>query len=919
VSGTSKYCLLTALTLVLFLPMRSAHADAPTVATAPQPESIIDQLAATIPHWTKPHHVLLYVDPGSTDATTASAAPAQQTDQSPEALYTPEDVAFANGLGMTWSGGTLAIVPMQMTVLNTSQSLFDLPLDEIVAVDPLPSLLKSLSSDQFNTLKTSGLSMSDLDSDQQTLFRDLLPDPLQEVESSAQQPERTQHDYGLSGEASAAFDTQFQADTDAFNKQIIDVPVDEVTSEARLHAYVNLAYSSNGNGSTGWSYEDDRSSYTGALKIVPTNEFVTDKLTPIGQKLQDLLTANVPNVSKPSDIDYRSPALTANVSLSGVKTVDDLVAAIAKATGLELYSDPSYGPRVAYLAGDIADGEPGSQLLEALALCVCGTWRKVGPAYVLTDDLEGLGARQQFLDDVGNSWINRFIALDTNCGHMLDGVNWISTMSTFPGDDCALSGDQRKTLFGDNSDTANTTWGDLPSQLQNDLAMQMNYQNTDNRDDPAGTSAALESIPPNTPITVTATVKLAIEIPGAGIMLLSEYTPGPNDQPPLPPSKIVLDTEKVRAVLCAPQTGQEARKTVDLLPQFGLNTIIVDVFNNGRTFFNNSAIVPESPEASDVLTATLAEAKSKNIAVYAAIDTFCWRKDGDLAQPHVWPAQVQPALTLFDLPTDTAGQLLQSEKAFFPLSGEPYQEHQVDETADRWVDPSDPYVQQVLPILVKDLASVPGLSGIIFQDTAPPGYYGQYDPFTLDTGYSQENRLSFLRNNHADPIDMQSHPHAEIFAQNAFEWLDIGVPGFHKYSGGRDKWNKFRQDIDLSVLMTCYSAAKGVNPALPLMMRERVSGATIDQWAEPQKVDQMSYLSPANIFSYINSKSMFVIPFALMLPREKSIPDAISQFSSDCGRGAEGGVVFDLENGGFSQSVPTLLSELQPYLATDGK
>ena len=100
-----------------------------------------------------------------------------------------------------------------------------------------------------------------------------------------------------------------------------------------------------------------------------------------------------PNLPKPGELS--TDTLTAPVPLAGVRTVRDLVIRIGLAQHLELYADARYAARTVILAG--AKSAPAGDLLSALALCVSGAYRKVGPAYVLTDDLVRLGRQKHVL------------------------------------------------------------------------------------------------------------------------------------------------------------------------------------------------------------------------------------------------------------------------------------------------------------------------------------------------------------------------------------------------------------------------------------------------------------------------------------------------------------------------------------------
>ena len=108
---------------------------------------------------------------------------------------------------------------------------------------------------------------------------------------------------------------------------------------------------------------------------------------------------DVPNQLKPSDLDYNASVLQAAISIQGLKTAGDLITRIAKQTGIELYCDPRQAKKPLAWVISGANSASASALLRALAFCLAGTYRKVGPAFVLTDDLQGAGTRVKLIQD----------------------------------------------------------------------------------------------------------------------------------------------------------------------------------------------------------------------------------------------------------------------------------------------------------------------------------------------------------------------------------------------------------------------------------------------------------------------------------------------------------------------------------------
>ena len=108
---------------------------------------------------------------------------------------------------------------------------------------------------------------------------------------------------------------------------------------------------------------------------------------------------DVPNHLKIADLNYNSPALQAAIPIKDLKTVGDLIARVAKLTHIELYCDPNYEKQTLTWAVSVKTSAAASEMLRALAFCVAGTYRRVGTAFVLTDDLMGAGTRRQMIRD----------------------------------------------------------------------------------------------------------------------------------------------------------------------------------------------------------------------------------------------------------------------------------------------------------------------------------------------------------------------------------------------------------------------------------------------------------------------------------------------------------------------------------------
>jgi len=77
---------------------------------------------------------------------------------------------------------------------------------------------------------------------------------------------------------------------------------------------------------------------------------------------------------------------------------------LAAATKLELYCDPRYVNREVITVGRLDKPAEAGEVLDALRVSLSATWRKVGPAYVLTNDLVGIGARRHAINAAVRKW-----------------------------------------------------------------------------------------------------------------------------------------------------------------------------------------------------------------------------------------------------------------------------------------------------------------------------------------------------------------------------------------------------------------------------------------------------------------------------------------------------------------------------------
>lgn len=926
--------------LLLLLFARPAHltADAaPEAAAPPRIVSLSDALRAMPAASVGDGSVLLTVQPERIMPAPGPASIPETTPagvELPPDVPTPDNIAAQYGRLPQWFGHVLALAPPTMTVLNTSPALADLPLSVLAGQHPIPFLLGTLTPQQLQQMAGAGLALSDLTPDQQALLKAALPQPFEIVPAGAEPTYYTQDDLKKTGAEREAIDQRVHAAQAAYNQAKQTISDETLYSSLRLHGYLapDFSFDTPSGSGIGVRYgkgDVDGLETTGASKLVDGGR--RDMFAQGSDQITAYLRAQIPNAPKESDLEWNRRDMERPVLLQNFKTVSDLVTQLAQATKLELYTDPRFGQQSLLVEGDLKTAQPAGDIMQALGLCVCGTWRQVGPAYVLTDDVQGLGARQEFLREMVQTWSNRMSEAGKAVGGHLQEMDWMHTLHFADGDIGALTPDQLETIHSEyKNNGGHLHWKDLPAPLQAGLRGQLTrHYDGDNMDnfEKAGNSVA-QSLTPDYKVWVSINLRLAVELPNTGAMSLGDFyrvqTPSQEppevSKPPVQAGSISVDKPQ-RGILCAPKTADEARVVVSRLAKMGFNLLYLDVFTGGRTYFPNTALPPSSDKAAGVLQAVLDAARPLHMPVYAVLDTLCWRKDGASLHPQPWPKGYEEDLTVGGESPDHS---VQRQLEAHSIRNDTDRDYEMAENgSEGWASPLDPHVRTLLPALVKTLAATKGLAGIAFQDTAPRGYLGldyDYDDEGISLGYAPSNRLAYLRTNHADPVDLSSgYDSLQLFlpSEGWSTQFDVSLPTFpsNMIMGRPGLWSQMRGDADKSLLALCFASAHAASPTLPLLMRERRMGETFDPWTDPKKLNQYASTdSLANPFHQITADSVLCISYG---PVERAKPRRlvwVVKNRNDADGKRAGSLVFDLVTGGSPDSLTATLDRLGALL-----
>lgn len=258
-------------------------------------------------------------------------------------------------------GGLTAIVPKEMTTLDSKIKAAPNLYDGLPQEDKVLYLLRTLTPAQWKQAGGDGLTIADCRGEQVAVFESILPNPLRYTMATVSQNKVVV--YGERPE-----DQKTVGDGDRSKVRL------RVVRELKLQLLLK-----NGEGTTATSLGEALSS--------PVPVILKESEEAFGQKF---LTTS-PNIPRKSHLDLQNSRLSAVLPLKPGETVQALLARIGAATGLNLVSDPHYAKLPIFEAGQKATAR---DLLAAVTLGVAGTFRRLGDTYILTSDLEGIGAHQ---------------------------------------------------------------------------------------------------------------------------------------------------------------------------------------------------------------------------------------------------------------------------------------------------------------------------------------------------------------------------------------------------------------------------------------------------------------------------------------------------------------------------------------------
>lgn len=626
-------------------------------------------------------------------------------------------------------GGVTVIAPQKMVTIDSRFKEAPNLYDGLPRAAKVTYLLTLLNDEQWRKLTGAGLSLSDCQGEQVDVMQSILPNPFRYREATI-----------ASSNSATLSDAKTAKQLPNDQRRMVKLRV--VKS---LELILPLE---NDGGFTGTSVSDNR---TIGAKLPYLDE---DDADAYGH----LVKIESDNRLRQSQLNYQAPQFKAKLPLKSGEKLSELLDRIANATGIELYADMRYAPMPMVETGteaSIAD------LLQAIALGVTGTYRRVGTAYVLTQDLVGIGAHKARIA-VWEDDIEKVIEERTSL--------WKSVL--------AKMGRQNKIRFKSGAydsltqaELKNIEANDRPNVYENSYidvssaspAVRREVQEAANRF--RGTKIDTQKV------GVHSATYFELILPDGSVPWnigwlanTDQYNPKPYVWQPKKPSgtALPLAASGFRGLVFRADSPQVALDHVERAARYGVKELWLET---------------RSPAA---LKAAIGDAPGKGVKVnlvirpWAIPDATVSDANRTVAGDHgkAFGAEKLNYLALQKFWMDIAAFEPPTRELAVPVHSA---------ASSRWPE-------------FASLAATPGLGDVVLLDTYPTGYgqktsrssgsyfYSTATDAYLSYGFSVASRLAFLRKEHVDPVDID-----DDMLRTKAEFRDIWGGG---WGGGdlNEKW-----------------------------------------------------------------------------------------------------------------------------------
>ena len=738
-----------------------------------------------------------------------------------------EKLAAHYGLSQYQPDWVLAFGPKEMTVLETNLGKPN-PYDDVPPNEAMTLLMSMLTDAQLGKLTgKDGLGLSDLTDDMQ------------------------QHLYQLMMPSDDDCNFLFSQDGENVNANPLDIMATKsLGAKLRIKQHVGFGVFKQ-NDSIGVGIDDHKNYVAHTYLWDGFNSYDNlDKLNGV------TVHQNVPNSPKPGKLNFNDPALQIAINPDGVKTVGELMERIAKATKLELYADLYYETRKLTLCLGRKTVR-AADLLRSLAFCVGGTYRQVGPAYILTDDIKGAGTRRQIIQDYEQECSAMRYPLLKHAEEALYNNATLQNTKFANADESLVSTpEEEKAGKKSQEDTGAMSAFKLPFEQLTPEQQKFVREYADVLEKYA------EEFPENGYRTLDLTKDInvwhnpVVELtlpglskpidPGFGIKIAGLFRKTPQkptfDQEKYKKRLFAQNNEALwrdahrkfarRGWLARPRSRDAVDAALNSMKKLGLNELWMVVFEDGKSLIPNTffPIVASLRDADDLLTYAIEKAKAQNVKVCPVMELFSWDKE---------TPEEQRDRTIRG--EDSEEDMVRRDRVRKEKAGDDGKKKPEHPKYTVWVNSYDLEVQKKLRGLMKAVALHTGVGDWVWNNAVPPGYinttYSIWDKTPI-MGYNETARLNLIREVHHDMVDFQPR-----FIDDTVSRVNLSLPNYdYSYVQGGlsqedvQKWYDVQEKLLRKTLTSLYKDTiaelpEKDRPNLFLMQRDKAMRPLwYDQW-----------------------------------------------------------------------------------------
>lgn len=644
-------------------------------------------------------------------------------------------------------GSLSVIAPTEMVYIDASLKEPPNLYDGLPRTDKVFYLMSVLDADQWKIACTSGVGLADLRQDQKAVLRSILPSQFT-------------YDNELVGKGNSLLPNP--------NSPAKATLSPEEEQGVRLHFFqdVELGVKLQNGGFSAVSAQLGDRHLVGKPYLRRSDNAVEDQTTLYGVQIRKVLD----NRLKPSDLNYKSKALDVPVPLVKTATIGEACHAVGAACGLKLVADVRISGLTVAGYGESARA---GDILQAIALSVTGTFRKVGETYVLTSDLEGIGVKRLRIDAWKSDLEGQTRRRVQEWKRTIGGKGGSRSIAMRTGGALPINDAMAKFMSDYHEDDGSKT---LPaSQLPPEWQAVLNsgtshFANTQLRTDvafPYGEVFWNFVLPDGRPLEWEESLGHVQE-------LTHDRGPAPDYLSKSEFRTIELRSGSSAAALFKTDDLSVAAKLPELAASHGFEEVWIQTWSG------------------ECLKEVLKKASALHLRARLVLKPW--------EVPH-GKRTSKPDRNILGQTSVQAENLFENSFDWVessPIWGRP------PIGPGTLMAPDDPSRDAIWHQLI-ELSKTDGLSGVVLCDTEPRGYepkntiyYFHVSGHFLDLGYTAPQREQFLTENQVDPVDIVDRRILN------YDKLDLSLPFFgdprnvavDQPSGSLGKWNRFRAEIN---------------------------------------------------------------------------------------------------------------------------